>query len=176
MAIDKTLSSGSTPMLILKLLSEKDMYGYEMIDTLRQRSGNVFEMKAGTLYPLLHSLEQKNLLTAYEQEVSGKVRRYYRITKEGRKALEEKQAQWQEYARAVTDVMGLARAALLAGRTDTVRAALLEGRTDTARAALPEGRTDTAGKAPAAECRRIVRRKTEKDVSGAMGNFKEGWT
>ncbi len=63
MAIDKTLVSGSMAMLLLKLLSEKDMYGYEMIDTLRQRSQNVFELKAGTMYPLLHSLEEKNLLT-----------------------------------------------------------------------------------------------------------------
>ena len=57
MAIEKSLVSGSMTMLILKLLSEKDMYGYEMIDTLRQKSQNVFELKAGTLYPLLHSLE-----------------------------------------------------------------------------------------------------------------------
>ena len=62
MPIDKTLVSGSMSMLILKLLSEKDMYGYEMIDTLRKRSENVFELKAGTLYPLLHSLEDKNYL------------------------------------------------------------------------------------------------------------------
>ena len=48
MPIDKTLISGSMSMLILKLLSEKDMYGYEMIDTLRKRSENVFELKAGT--------------------------------------------------------------------------------------------------------------------------------
>ena len=61
MAIDKTLASGSTPMLLLKLLSEKDMYGYEIIDTLRARSQNVFEMKAGTLYPLLHSLEAEGV-------------------------------------------------------------------------------------------------------------------
>ena len=53
MAIEKSLVSGSMTMLILKLLSEKDMYGYEMIDTLRQKSQNVFELKAGTLYPLL---------------------------------------------------------------------------------------------------------------------------
>ena len=59
MAIEKSLVSGSMTMLILKLLSEKDMYGYEMIDTLRQKSQNVFELKAGTLYPLLHSLEDK---------------------------------------------------------------------------------------------------------------------
>ena len=57
MAIEKSLVSGSMTMLILKLLSEKDMYGYEMIDTLRQKSENVFELKAGTLYPLLHGLE-----------------------------------------------------------------------------------------------------------------------
>lgn len=56
MAIDKSLMAGSLSMLILKLLSEKDMYGYEMIDTLRSRSQNVFELKAGTLYPLLHGL------------------------------------------------------------------------------------------------------------------------
>ena len=60
MAIEKSLVSGSMTMLILKLLSEKDMYGYEMIDTLRQKSQNVFELKAGTLYPLLHSLEYTN--------------------------------------------------------------------------------------------------------------------
>ena len=57
--MDKSLTSGSMGMMILKLLSEKDMYGYEMIESLRQRSQNVFELKAGTLYPLLHSLEAK---------------------------------------------------------------------------------------------------------------------
>lgn len=107
MALDKSLVSGSTTMLLLKLLSEKDMYGYEMIETLRQRSQNVFEMKAGTLYPLLHSLEEKNLLTVYEQEVSGKVRKYYSITKEGRKLLTQKQEEWQQYSKAVMDVLGM---------------------------------------------------------------------
>ncbi|MBQ8857029.1 MAG: helix-turn-helix transcriptional regulator [Lachnospiraceae bacterium] len=107
MPIDKTLVSGSMSMLILKLLSEKDLYGYEMIDTLRKRSENVFELKAGTLYPLLHSLEDKNFLTSYEQEVSGKVRKYYSITKEGRKFLEKKCDEWEQYAKAVTNVLAL---------------------------------------------------------------------
>ena len=74
MAVEKSLSSGSTPMLLLKLLAEKDMYGYEIIETLRNRSNNVFEMKAGTLYPLLHNLEDKQLLNVYEKEVNGKIR------------------------------------------------------------------------------------------------------
>ena len=108
MAIDRSFTSGSTPMLLLKLLSEKDMYGYEMIETLSSRSQNVFEMKAGTLYPLLHSMEEKKLLTVYEKEVSGKVRKYYSITREGRKRLGERHEEWKRYARAVADVMNLA--------------------------------------------------------------------
>ena len=107
MAADRTWLSGSMGMLILRLLSEKDMYGYEMIDTLRKRSQNVFELKAGTLYPLLHGLEGKHYLTSYEQEVPGKVRKYYRITREGKDYLEKKKAEWKEYSQAVTDVLAL---------------------------------------------------------------------
>lgn len=106
MAVSKNLVSGSMTMLLLKLLSEQDMYGYEMISVLRERSENVFELKAGTLYPLLHSLEEKNLLEAYEQEALGKVRKYYSITKEGRKLLREKETEWREYSQAVTGVLG----------------------------------------------------------------------
>ncbi len=107
MAVDKSLVSGSTTMLLLKLLAEKDMYGYEMIETLRARSQNVFELKAGTLYPLLHSLEQKKLLTVYEKEVGGKVRKYYRITKEGHKVLKEKRQEWENYSEAVANVLNI---------------------------------------------------------------------
>lgn len=107
MRIDKSLVSGSTTMLLLKLLSEKDMYGYEMIETLRARSQNVFELKAGTLYPLLHNLEQKKLLSVYEKEVGGKIRKYYKITKEGRKILEEKKAEWENYSKAVVNVLNI---------------------------------------------------------------------
>lgn len=105
MAVEKTLLSGSMTMLLLKLLDEKDMYGYEMIDTLRQKSNNVFELKAGTLYPLLHSLEEKGLLKSYEQEYAGKTRKYYSITKEGKKQLVKITEDWNEYKTAVTNVL-----------------------------------------------------------------------
>ncbi len=107
MAIDRSLVSGSMGMLILRLLSEKDMYGYEMIDTLKKRSENVFELKAGTLYPLLHGLEEKQFLNFYEQEVLGKVRKYYQITPEGRKYLEQKKEEWKEYSKAVGNVLAM---------------------------------------------------------------------
>lgn len=106
MAVDKSLVSGSTSMLIMKLLEQKDMYGYEMIENLREKSQNVFELKAGTLYPLLHGMEEKGYVQSYEQEVAGKTRKYYSITKEGKKQLKIKEKEWKEYAGAVANVLG----------------------------------------------------------------------
>ena len=107
MNIDKSLISGSTAMMVLKLLSEKDMYGYEMIEVLRERSQNVFELKAGTLYPLLHGLEGKGMLTTYEKDAGNKIRKYYSITRQGRKLLEEKKGEWEIYSKAVASVLGI---------------------------------------------------------------------
>ncbi|MGN1267830.1 MAG: PadR family transcriptional regulator [Dorea sp.] len=106
MAIDTSLFSGSMTMLVLKLLEEKDMYGYEMIDTLAQRSNNVFELRAGTLYPLLRNLVNQKCLSSYEQEVNGKLRKYYTLTSIGRKVLEEKQKTWHEYSTAILSIIG----------------------------------------------------------------------
>ncbi len=107
MAIEKSLISGSTSMLLLRLLEDKDMYGYEMIETLEQRSNNVFNMKAGTLYPLLHLLEEKEFLTSYEKEASGKTRKYYHLTREGKKYLKSKKEEWNEFSTAVANILNL---------------------------------------------------------------------
>ena len=107
MAIDKSLISGNTDMLILKLLEKQDMYGYQMIEELAKQSDHTFELKAGTLYPLLHGLEGKGLLKVYEQEYVGKTRKYYSITKEGRTLLNAKQAEWKEYQSAVANVLAM---------------------------------------------------------------------
>ena len=85
MAIDRNLVQGSMAMMILRLLETKDMYGYEMIEALRERSNNVFELKAGTLYPLLHSLESRGDVVSYEDNTSGKTRKYYQLTPAGKK-------------------------------------------------------------------------------------------
>ena len=105
MATDSSLFSGSMTMLVLKLLEEKDMYGYEMIDTLAQRSNNVFEMRAGTLYPLLRNLVNQKCLTSYEQEVNGKLRKYYSLTTIGKQLLKDKEKTWREYSDAVLAVI-----------------------------------------------------------------------
>ena len=106
MAIDKNLLSGNTTLLLLSLLEEKDMYGYEMIENLKNKSHHVFDLKAGTLYPILHGLEAKNYVTSYEQVAAGKLRKYYSLTKEGRKLLTEKKHEWKEYSDAVNHVVG----------------------------------------------------------------------
>lgn len=106
MELDKSLVSGSMAMLVLKLLEDGDKYGYQMIEELRRRSDDTFHLRAGTLYPLLHGLEEKGLVTAYEGEAAaGKPRRYYRLTKRGLGALREKEAAWDRYARAVGRVL-----------------------------------------------------------------------
>lgn len=99
-------TGGSTTMLVLALLKEKEMYGYQIIEELEQRSNNVFQMKEGTLYPILHTLEKDKLVIAKEREAAnGRTRRYYHITSLGLKALEEKKAEWNVYSSAVTAIL-----------------------------------------------------------------------
>ena len=105
--VNTQLRKGVIELCILALIAQKDMYGYEMIEALREKSQNVFELKAGTLYPLLHGLEEKNFVTSYEQKVMGKERKYYRLTAAGHGRLEEKKEEWKAYQKAVTDVLAM---------------------------------------------------------------------
>ncbi|KOR26804.1 MULTISPECIES: PadR family transcriptional regulator [unclassified Clostridium] len=107
MSTDKNLYSGNMTMLILKLLDKKDMYGYEMIETLRTNSNDMFELKAGTLYPLLHTLVKQLYLNCYEKEVNGKIRKYYSLTLQGRKLLQDKTSIWQKYVKTMASVLEL---------------------------------------------------------------------
>ncbi len=103
---EKGTLPGSTSMLVLALLKEREMYGYQIIEELEKRSNQVFKLKEGTLYPILHSLEKDKLVTAQEREApSGRVRRYYRVTAAGLRALEEKKEEWSLYSKAVTAIL-----------------------------------------------------------------------
>lgn len=106
MKIDKGLMAGSTAMLVLSLLSREEMYGYQMIAELAHRSDHTFELKKGTLYPILHTLEAEHLVTVHEKEAeTGRVRKYYRITQKGLKALEEKKEAWTFFMEKVNAVV-----------------------------------------------------------------------
>lgn len=106
MTTDKSLLTGSTTTLILKLLEEKDMYGYEMIETLSNKSDHTFDLKAGTLYPILHNLEKNELVEAYEEKADNeRTRKYYHLTERGKKLLKEKHQEWIVYSNAVNKVL-----------------------------------------------------------------------
>ena len=107
MKVDKSLLSGSTPLLILSLLKNEDMYGYQMVSELARRSDETFFLKEGTLYPLLHSLEKQGWVRSYARQTpGGRERKYYRLTDEGRAQLEYKEKEWQLFSAKVNAVLG----------------------------------------------------------------------
>ena len=106
MKIDKELSKGSTLLLILKILSEQDGYGYQIVKELENKSDNAFSLKEGTLYPILHALENKELVESYwEDSDSLRKRKYYHITKKGQERLKEKQKEWDYFTKSVNKVL-----------------------------------------------------------------------
>ena len=106
MKLDKGLVAGSSTLLILSLLEHGDLYGYQMIEELARRSNDVFQMKEGTLYPILHALEKGKYLSSYEQQApTGRMRKYYRITRKGLRLLDEKKEEWVEFTHTVNAIL-----------------------------------------------------------------------
>ena len=113
MKFDKGLMAGSSTLLVLSLLEGGDMYGYQMIEELSRRSNDAFQMKEGTLYPILHGLEKGKYLTSYQQEApSGRMRKYYRLTRRGRQLLDDKKKEWEALRQGVGDVLSTGANAL----------------------------------------------------------------
>ena len=106
------LVKGSIEPVILQLLSEQERYGYEIIKTVNQRTGNVFDWKEGTLYPWLHRLEGDGLIQSRWREAdSGRQRKYYRITKRGLAALTTRKDEWASFSKAVNALLLVAQPA-----------------------------------------------------------------
>ena len=104
--MEKRKTIEHTGLLVLSLLSQADMYGYQMIVELERRSDHTFDMKEGTLYPILHGLERQGAVEAYQQEApTGRMRKYYHLTRKGQGLLKEEQRDWQTYAQAVNAVL-----------------------------------------------------------------------
>lgn len=106
MKINKELLKGSTTVLILSILNRKDMYGYEMIKEIDLLSKGIFSFKEGTLYPILHNLENANYIESYwDDSSSGRKRKYYKITNDGKKLLLEKKSEWKLFSETVNNVL-----------------------------------------------------------------------
>lgn len=104
---NRELVKGSTSLILLQLLAERDMYGYEIVKEMEKRSEHVLQVKEGTLYPALHKLEKQQYVEAYWREPEkGPSRKYYRITDSGREILDQKTSEWQSFVRVIDKVIG----------------------------------------------------------------------
>lgn len=105
--MDKEMMKGSIDILLLSLLTNHDMYGYEMVKTLKKRSDQLYNMSEGTLYPALKRLEKKGWLTAYwGGNESGGRRKYYTLTDEGKGELNRKLNEWKQISSLIENVRG----------------------------------------------------------------------
>lgn len=96
MEINKDLTAASSTPIVLAILAEDDSYGYAILQRVRELSGGHLEWTDGMLYPVLHRLSRLGLVEArWEVAESGRRRKYYRITPQGRAQLEEQRRQWQ---------------------------------------------------------------------------------
>ncbi len=104
---EQQMKKGVLEMLVLRLLSEEEKYGYQIICELKERSGGLFLLKEGTLYPILYRMEDDGLVTNRWSEPKGREvsKKYYRITPEGRSTLAELRELWQDFARRVENIM-----------------------------------------------------------------------
>ncbi|MBQ7595942.1 MAG: helix-turn-helix transcriptional regulator [Clostridia bacterium] len=108
MSFNKELMKGSTAMLVLSVISGEDMYGYKIIKEIEMRSENVFALKEGTLYPILHAMEEEGLLASYWVDVECRKRKYYHITHKGKNQLKEKREEFKVDSTAVDRVLNFA--------------------------------------------------------------------
>jgi len=91
----KELIAASTVPLVLSVLTRGESYGYELIQSVRDLSGGRIQWTEGMLYPVLHWMEDEALIESEWREAeTGRKRKYYRLRKEGRKALQNEQQQW----------------------------------------------------------------------------------
>ncbi len=101
------LLKGTTPLLVLTVIGDGELYGYEISQRIRERSGGAFAPSEGSLYPALHRLEQEGALTAvWRDSERGPRRRYYRLTPQGGRLLRESQTQWSTFVASVEQVAG----------------------------------------------------------------------
>jgi DNA-binding PadR family transcriptional regulator len=91
----KELVAASTVPLVLSVLTEGESYGYALIQRVRELSAGKIEWTEGMLYPVLHWMEDEDLIESeWRESETGRKRKYYRLKKEGRKALQEEKQQW----------------------------------------------------------------------------------
>ena len=110
MDFSKDLIRGSVVPIVLSLLGDRAMYGYEMVKVVNARTGGRLEWKEGTLYPTLHRLQAVGMVSARwseapADEAPGRKRKYYSITRKGRTELARRTEEWRDFSVAVNAIL-----------------------------------------------------------------------
>lgn len=108
--LDNQLKKGTLAIIVLKIISEKDMYGYEIIQILDELSEGYYKVKEGTLYPILYRMEDNGWIENYRVIPEGDrklPRKYYKITDKGIEALKEQLDLWEAYNKITNKVLGI---------------------------------------------------------------------
>jgi PadR family transcriptional regulator PadR len=97
--------NGVPELLILQLLQHQEMYGYELVQAIRDRTGAVIAVGEGVVYPVLHTLQRAGALTATRKTVAGRSRIYYSLTPTGSHRLADLAATWNNLTLAIQTVL-----------------------------------------------------------------------
>lgn len=101
MAIPRDLLRGSLELVVLSDLSDGPRYGYQILTSIRDRSDGRIELKAGTLYPILHKLEHDGCVRSWWDSAGGRDRKWYALTERGAELLQAHASAWEDYARCI---------------------------------------------------------------------------
>ncbi len=92
--VNPSFMNGVPELLILRLLEEQEMYGYELVAAIRAKTGDAISLGEGVVYPALHALEREGALKSRRKSVNGRTRVYYAVTHKGEKRLSALVRQW----------------------------------------------------------------------------------
>ncbi len=98
--------NGVPELLVLKLLSRREMYGYEIVKAIQAETNQTLSFGEGCIYPYLHYLEKEKLVDVRRKEIEGRSRHYYRLTPRGRKRLESLSGEWNRISAGIALILG----------------------------------------------------------------------
>jgi len=105
MRTNPPFKTGIPELLVLRLLSEQEMYGYQLVQAIRERTADMIALGEGVLYPVLHALETAGALRSRRRTVAGRTRVYYAATAKGRRRLGELASEWNRISSVVRLVL-----------------------------------------------------------------------
>ena len=97
--------TGVPELLLLRLLEQQEMYGYQLVRSIRQVTEDAISLGEGVIYPALHSLERNGALRSRRKAVAGRTRVYYSMTRKGRQRLETLQQDWRRIQGGITSAL-----------------------------------------------------------------------